>query len=197
MSISPLLQIEATLLRRLMPDLLLREGMTLAGRVAERRGQHGILMLAGTPILAQLPDQVQAGDKLRLLVQDTRGEKVTMKLVQDEPAQAPQTPVLGLPLPDGRTAHLRVDEDGAPSRDQDGDHAVVALVYDSPQLGEIGLRLEIHPGAVTVRAEVAVGGAAELAENHAEELRERLASVTGRAADVRIVPRHKPVDLYA
>jgi hypothetical protein len=196
-SISPLLQVEAQLLRRLMPDLLLREGMTLAGRVAERRGQHGILMLAGVPILAQLPDHVQAGDKLRLLVQDTRGEKVTMKLVQDEPAAAPQTPVLGLPLPDGRLARLRVDEDGAPERRDDGEHAVVALTYDSPQLGEIGLRLEIHPGAVSVRAEVAVGAAADLAEDHADELRERLASVTGRAAEVRIVPRHKPVDLYA
>jgi hypothetical protein len=196
-SISPLLQVEAQLLRRLMPDLLLREGMTLAGRVAERRGQHGILMLAGVPILAQLPDHVQAGDKLRLLVQDTRGEKVIMKLVQDEPAAAPQTPVLGLPLPDGRLARLRVDEDGAPERRDDGEHAVVALTYDSPQLGEIGLRLEIHPGAVSVRAEVAVGAAADLAEDHAEELRDRLASVTGRAAEVRIVPRHKPVDLYA
>ncbi len=197
MSISPLLQVEAQLLRRLMPDLLLREGMTLAGRVAERRGQHGILMLAGVPILAQLPDQVQVGDKLRLLVQDTRGEKVTMKLVQDEPAPSPQNPVLGLPLPDGRVAHLRVDEDGAPERRDDGEHAVVALTYESPELGEIGLRLELHPGAVSVRAELAMGPAAELAEDHAEELRERLASVTGRAAEVRIVPRHKPVDLYA
>ena len=197
MSVSPLLQVEAQLLRRLMPDLLLREGMTLAGRVAERRGQHGILMLAGVPILAQLPDQVQVGDKLRLLVQDTRGEKVTMKLVEDQPAPAPQTPVLGLPLPDGRVAHLRVDEDGAPAQDEDGEHAVVALVYDSPQLGEIGLRLEIHPGTVSVRAELDLGVAAGLAVEHAEELRERLAAVTGRAADVRIAPRHKPVDLYA
>jgi hypothetical protein len=137
------------------------------------------------------------GDKLRLLVQDTRGEKVTMKLVQEEPAPPPQTPVLGLPLPDGRVAHLRVDEDGAPERRDDGEHAVVALVYDSPELGEIGLRLELHPGVVSVRAELAMGAAAELAEDHAEELRERLASVTGRAAEVRIVPRHKPVDLYA
>ena len=197
MSVSPLLQVEAQLLRRLMPDLLLREGMTLAGRVAERRGQHGILMLAGVPILAQLPDQVQVGDKLRLLVQDTRGEKVTMKLVQDEASPAPQTPVLGLPLPDGRVAHLRVDEDGAPSREEDGEHAVVALTYDSPKLGEIGLRLELHPGAISVRAEVAFGAASELAEDHADELRARLAAVTGRAADVRVVPRRDPVDLYA
>ena len=87
MSVAPVLQLEAALLRRQLPDLLLRPGMTLFARVAEREGKHGIIVLAGSPLVAELPDEVQAGDKLRLLVQDTRGERVAMKLVPDEVVQ--------------------------------------------------------------------------------------------------------------
>src|SRR4051794_17103615 len=74
MSIQPLLQVDAAFFRRQMPDLILREGSTLAARVAERHGRHGLITLAGTPLLAELPDGVKTGDTLRLLVADTRGE---------------------------------------------------------------------------------------------------------------------------
>src|SRR5437660_332572 len=67
--IQPLLQVEAALIRRQLPDLLLRPGMTFAARVAERTAGRGIIVLAGAPLVAELPDEVQAGDKLRLLVQ--------------------------------------------------------------------------------------------------------------------------------
>src|ERR671920_492349 len=93
MSIAPVLQLEAALLRRMMPDLLLRPGMTLFARVAERSGQHGIIVLAGSPLVAELPDEVQVGDKLRLLVEDTRGERVAMKLVQEQPAAGVAAPL--------------------------------------------------------------------------------------------------------
>src|SRR5919112_2938192 len=98
MSVAPLLQLEAALLRRQMPDLLLRPGMTLYARVSERQGQHGIIVLAGSPLVAQLPDSVAAGDKLRLLVEDTRGERVTMKLVQEQPAAPPGSAAVAVPL---------------------------------------------------------------------------------------------------
>src|SRR6476659_5481309 len=111
MSVAPVLQLEAALLRRQLPALLLRRGMTLYARVAEREGRHGIIVLAGSPLVAELPDEVQVGDKLRLLVQDTRGERVAMKLIQEQPSAAPQTPVLGLPLPDGTQARIHVDEE--------------------------------------------------------------------------------------
>src|SRR3954468_19804541 len=128
MSVAPLLQLEAALLRRQMPDLLLRPGMTLFARVAERQGQHGIIVLAGSPLVAQLPDEVQAGDKLRLLVEDTRGERVTMKLVQDQPAAAPQNPAIGLPLPDGTHARLTVeDEEYGGADSDDPEHASVSI----------------------------------------------------------------------
>ena len=63
-----LLRVEAALLRNLMPDLLLREGMQMVATVAERAGQKGIIVLAGTPLAAQLPDEVQVGDRLAMIV---------------------------------------------------------------------------------------------------------------------------------
>src|SRR4051794_24315974 len=194
MSVAPLLQIEAALIRRQMPDLLLRPGMTLFARVSERSGQHGIIMLAGSPLVAQLPDEVQAGDKLRLLVEDTRGERVTMKLVQEQPVAPPTNPAVSLPLPGG-DASVRADEREADP--DDPEHASISLTYDSPALGAVGLVLSLAPGAVSVRAELRAGEAFELGADAADELRGRLAEATGRAADVTVVPRHDPVDFYA
>src|SRR5213076_1129041 len=132
MSVAPVLQLEAALLRRQLPDLLLRPGMTLFARVAEREGQHGIIILAGSPLVAQLPDSVHAGDKLRLLVEDTRGERVTMKLVQEQPAPPPQTPTVGLPMPDGTQARLTVEErEAADGENGDPEHASIAIAYES------------------------------------------------------------------
>jgi hypothetical protein len=197
MSVAPLLQLEAALLRRQLPDLLLRPGMTLFARVAERQGQHGIIVLAGSPLVAQLPDEVQAGDKLRLLVEDTRGERVTMKLVQDQPTAPPQNPAIGLPMPDGTHARLTVEEEEYSSREDDPEHASISIGYESPALGMVGLVLALSPGGVTVRAELAAGQPYELATEAAEELRERLATATGRVAEVTVLPRREPLDLYA
>jgi len=195
MSIAPVLQLEAALLRKQMPDLLLRPGMTLFARVAEREGRHGIIVLAGSPLVAELPDEVQVGDKLRLLVQDTRGERVAMKLVQEEPAAPPQSPVIGVPLPDGSTARVSVDERDA-DRD-DAEHASISIGYSAPALGQVGFVLALAPGAVRVRAELAAGAPFELASDAAGELKARLAEATGRAAEVTVTPRREPLDLYA
>jgi hypothetical protein len=195
MSIAPVLQLEAALIRRQLPDLLLRPGMTLFARVAEREGRHGIIVLAGSPLVAELPDEVQVGDKLRLLVQDTRGERVAMKLVQEQPAAAPQTAVVGLPLPDGSEARLAVEEREADP--DDPENASISISYDSPALGAVGFNLSVAPGAVSVRAELAAGEPFELASEAAEELKARLAEATGRTASVTVVPRREPLDLYA
>src|SRR2546423_2102082 len=189
MSVAPVLQLEAALLRRQLPDLLLRPGMTLFARVAEREGRHGIIVLAGSPLVAELPDEVQVGDKLRLLVQDTRGDRVAMKLVQEQPAAAPQTPVIGLPLPDGTQARIQVNEDEHDADREDSEHASISITYDSPTLGAMGFTLSLTPGSVTARAEVAAGESFELASDAADELRARLADATGRAAEVTVVPR--------
>ncbi|MEA2430220.1 MAG: hypothetical protein QOF65_881 [Thermoleophilaceae bacterium] len=198
MSVAPVLQLEAALLRRQLPDLLLRPGMTLFARVAEREGRHGIIVLAGSPLVAELPDEVQVGDKLRLLVQDTRGERVAMKLVQEQPTAALQTPVIGLPLPDGTQARIHVDdEDPDASDDDDPEHASISIGYASPALGSIGFVLSLAPGAVKVHAELAAGEPFELASDAADDLRSRLAEATGRAAEVTVTPRREPLDLYA
>jgi hypothetical protein len=195
MSIAPVLQLEAAMLRRMMPDLLLRPGMTLFARVSEREGRHGIIVLAGSPLVAELPDEVQVGDKLRLLVQDTRGERVAMKLVQEQPVAPPHGGPLSVPLPDGTTAHVTVDEREADP--DDPEHASITISYDSPALGAIGLALSLAPGAVRVRAELGVGQAFDLGLDGADELRARLAEATGRVPEVTVVPRREPLDLYA
>ncbi|HEY0632766.1 MAG TPA: hypothetical protein VGC98_11975 [Thermoleophilaceae bacterium] len=195
MSVAPVLQLEAALLRRQLPDLLLRPGMTLFARVAEREGRHGIIVLAGSPLVAELPDEVQVGDKLRLLVQDTRGERVAMKLVEEQPVAAPQTPVVGLPLPDGSSAQLSVEEREADP--DDPEHASISITYDSPALGAVGFNLSLSPGNVVVHAELGAGRPFELATEAADELEARLAEATGRAAQVTVAPRREPLDLYA
>lgn len=198
MSVAPVLQLEAALLRRQLPDLLLRPGMTLFARVAEREGRHGIIVLAGSPLVAELPDEVQVGDKLRLLVEDTRGERVAMKLVQEQPTAPPQTPAVGLPMPDGSQARLTVEEgeEGA-GGDDDPEHASISIGYSSPALGQIGFVLSLAPGAVSVRAEFAAGAPFELASEASDELRARLVEATGRVAEVTVTRRREPLDLYA
>jgi hypothetical protein len=193
MSVAPVLQLEAALLRRQMPDLLLRPGMTLFARVAERQGQHGIIVLAGSPLVAQLPDEVQVGDKLRLLVEDTRGERVTMKLVQEQPTAALANPAVQLPLP----GEPRVTVDERPADEDDSENASISITYDSPALGAVGFVLSLAPGAVRVRAELTVGQPFDLALEAVDELRTRLGEATGRVPEVTIVPRRQPLDLYA
>jgi len=183
------------MIRRQLPDLLLRPGMTLFARVAERSGQHGIIVLAGSPLVAQLPDEVAAGDSLRLLVEDARGEKVMMKLVQEQPVAPPPSSAVPLPLPGGLEARVAVEEREADP--DDPEHASISISYDSPALGAVGLVLSLAPGAVSVRAELRAGEAFELGADAADELRERLVAATGRAAEVTVVPRHDPVDFYA
>jgi hypothetical protein len=197
MSVAPVLQLEAALLRRQLPDLLLRPGMTLFARVSEREGRHGIIVLAGSPLVAELPDEVQVGDKLRLLVQDTQGDRVAMKLIQEQPAAAPQTPVVGLPLPDGSQARIAVDEEEDDGDPDDPEHASISISYSSPALGLVGLNLSLAPGTVAVRAELAAGAAFDLASESSDDLQARLAEATGRAAQVAVVPRREPLDLYA
>ena len=195
MTVAPVLQLEAALLRRQLPDLLLRPGMTLFARVADRQGQHGIIMLAGSPLVAQLPDEVQIGDKLRLLVEDTRGERVTMKLVNEQPVAPPSNPAVTVPLPGGAEAKLSVEERDADP--DDPDHASITINYDSPALGAVGFVLSLAPGAVSVRAELAAGRAFDLASTASDELRARLAEATGRVAEVTVTPRREAVDFYA
>jgi hypothetical protein len=57
--------------------------------------------------------------------------------------------------------------------------------------------LSLVPGGVRVQAELAAGRPFDLAEGAADDLRARLSAATGRVAEVTVVPRREPLDLYA
>jgi hypothetical protein len=200
-----LLRVEAALLRAQLPELVLRPGMTLPARVMERHGQMGLLLLAGTPLSAQLPDELQAGDRLRLRVEDV-GEQVVLRTVEtptqtaQQQAQPALPPEVALPLPGGRHAEVRVTEQAAERRGED-EPVTVALDYDSPALGTLDLRLVQQPGAAGIQVTVGAmaGAPEERARAAAEELRAALAEATGLPATVRVVGRtpRPRVNVYA
>jgi hypothetical protein len=190
-------RLEAALLRAALPDLVLREGSVLAARVAERSGRHGLLMLAGTALVAELPDDVRAGERLRLAVQDTAGDQVVLRVVPDPPTSVPPG-VMALPLPDGRSAQVRVEEREAGGERGDADEpTVVTLVYDSPALGAIELRLAVDPTGASAHVQVGAGAPFLLAEEGREALRGALEGATGRSAAVEVLARRDPLDVYA
>jgi hypothetical protein len=188
-----LLRIEAALLRANLPELVLRPGMTLPARVMERHGQMGLLLLAGTPLSARLPDELKAGDRLRLRVEDV-GEQVVLRTVEtpatQHQQQVPAPPQLALPLPNGAHAEVRVTEQGAERRGED-DPVTVALDYDSPALGTLDMRLMLQPGGGGLQ--VSVGATAGAPEDRvrgaAEDLRRAIADATGLPATVRVLGR--------
>jgi hypothetical protein len=187
------------LLREEAPDLILRPGMTLMARVVERHEGRGVISMANALLVAELPEQVRKGDTLRLRVHDTTAEQVTMRLLetaQQAQQQAAPPPVV-LPLPG--EPRLRVaDEDpgeGADGGDEPAES--VALVYESPRLGPLDLRLELREGAVRAIVGARAGEPHEIAASAADELRDALATVTGKPADVRVEERRDPLDVYA
>jgi len=197
-----LLRVEAALLRAQLPELTLRPGMTLPARVMERHGQMGLLLLAGTPLSAQLPDQLKAGDRLRLRVEDV-GEQIVLRTVEASAAQQQQAappPELALPLPGGRQAEVRVTDKAEEGRGA-GEPVTVGLTYDSPALGTLDLKLVLQPGGAGLQVTVGAtaGAPEERVRGAAEELRRALGDATGLPATVRVVGRTpKPrVDFYA
>jgi hypothetical protein len=202
-----LLRVEAALLRAQLPELVLRPGMTLAARVMERAGRFGVLMLAGTPLSAELPDELRAGDRLRLRVEEVGTDRVVLRAIETQ-AQAPghagapppPPPALALPLPGGRHAEVRVTERAGERRSAD-EPAAVTLRYASPALGALDLRLVQQPGGGGLQ--VTVGATAGMPEERvraaAEELRRALSEATGLSASVRVIgrPPEPRVNVYA
>ena len=187
------IQLSAALLRNQAPELVLRLGSTVAARVLERHGARGLITIGNAVLAAELPEQVRAGDRLRLLVHDATGDRVTLKLVEQEAAQQP--PLAAVALPNG--ARLRVDPDEQGRDERGGGEHSVAVTYDSPALGAMHFRLALDPRALAVTVRAGAGAPLEMAEKGATELRDALARVTGRAARVTVLPREDPVDVYA
>src|SRR3954447_9631396 len=192
------IRLEAALLRTTMPDLVLREGMVLAARVLERSGHRGLLSMAGRQIAAELPDTLAPGAEVRLRVQEAGPERVVLRVEPQASQIAGAPPMVAVPLPDGSQARLSVEREPQESgggRDGEG-AAAITLSWQSDALGTMALRLTVAPGALRALVEVGPRGL-EVARAGANDLRDALAQATNRPADVRVVERRDPVDIYA
>jgi hypothetical protein len=199
------LRVEAALLRSVLPDLVLREGMRIVASVAERAGQRGIIVLAGTPLAAQLPDNVNVGDVLRLVVAESSPDRVVLQIAADPapnaappPATAPPVAV-AVPLPGGVNARITVDErDGGGRGARDRERHELRVTYASASLGRLELHLALAGGeALRVDVRAAAGAPFELARAGADELAAAIGAATGKPAKVQVSPRHDPLDVYA
>ena len=185
--------IQVAALRSQVPDLTLRPGQRLVARLLEQHENRGLISLAGATLVAELPDGLEDGQRLRLRVDGIDQEKVVLRLLAEAPAP------VALPLPGEAPARLRVDDEsgGEGAERPEGGGESIALVYDTPQLGPLHLRLELDANAVRATIGARAGEPFERAETRADELREALARVTGREAAVTVRPRREPLDVYA
>ena len=169
----PVVAVKTLLLQAQLPDVQLREGTSVLARVASRGESHGVLVIAGIPLTATLPEEIgKAGETLRLSVSDVTPERVTLRL--DEvvnPAAQPPPPPADRPrvtVQDPPTKHVVGGEE----------RSRVALSFSSPVLGRLDLQLE-------------------LAEAASPRLHDGLQARTGLEAAVQVRPRREPLDLYA
>jgi hypothetical protein len=186
--------VQLIMLQQAMPDVSLRLGQSLVARVAERHGDRGILMLAGQPLVAQLPEHVRAGDVLKLAVRDISAEQVVMQMHEGkesaETAPHQDQPVVPIPFPGGPPATIIVDDQARGGEGAgEGDASAIALTYDSPALGPVNFRIGMDGSRVVCEVRVAAGAPLEVAQAAADTLRERLSSATDRAASVTVAPR--------
>jgi hypothetical protein len=183
------LAVDLVLLRATAPELPLAVGRILSARVVERHGErHGILNLAGAIVTAELPEDVQEGDRLRLAIRELSSDRVVL---QHLPPQAP--PPLTAAFGELRVA--LADPDGESG--SEGEEHVVALRCESAALGVVELRLALGGGVLTARVALDAGDALERGRAHAEALRSALSAASGVPAEVEIVPRRESLDVYA
>lgn len=205
--VSAQVAVDLILLRTAIGDAPLRPGMVLAGRVAERSGEHGLLMLRGTPVVAQLPPELAAGTRVRLQVAEATADRVLLQVLPEAPAPAaaapaattvPVTPPVVVPLPGGLTAQVRVEPDGSGSGPEGGagrggGPGAVWLRLDSAELGRLDVRVDALSCAVAVSA----GAPADAARDALPALREALARAVGRPLLVTLHPRTQALDVSA
>jgi hypothetical protein len=188
--------VDLVLLRSTAPDLALVVGRVLAARVVERHGQHGVINLAGAYLTAELPDEVQAGDRLRLVVQEASGERAVLALAQ-EPPSGPQVWVGGMVSAQSASAPgdpVAILGDG--ELGEEGRPHVVTVRFDGEAIGTVELRVTLDEQLVHARAALTDGPALTLARERSDALRAALATTAGRSAEVEIVERPRPLDVY-
>jgi hypothetical protein len=194
--------VAAALLRAQLPDVSLRVGASMMARVASRGDSLAVIVIAGIPVTAQIPPEVEAGATLKLKVQEVTPERVTLRIEPQQPAQVPTattpTPLVGMAAaPLQLPARVEVEEPPARRRGADGEPAdVVALSFNSPTLGRLDLRLELRGDRLLAEVTTPAGRPHAIAAEGSERLRAKLEQ-SGLDATVNVRPRHTPLDLYA
>jgi hypothetical protein len=188
----PVVAVKTLLLQTQLPDISLRPGTSVVARVLSRGEAHGVLVIAGIPLTAQLPREVgMTGETLRLSVADVTPERVTLQLEQVVP------PAVQAPVPHEPRARVQVEEQARTVREGGEERSSVALSFHSEALGRLDLRLEVAGARVTAAVEAPAGRSFALADAASGRLHDGLQARTGLEPEVRITPRREPLDLYA
>jgi flagellar biosynthesis protein len=175
------LAIDAALVRAVLtPDLKLAVGRELMARVATLAGDgRGTLNLAGVPLPAELPDNVKAGDELRLVVRELTPDKVVLAIQEDAGQAQPPPPLVDAPLvpmPQGGSVQI-TDRDAASGQRGEGTHTLT-LRYDAAAFGPIDMTFTLSSGALRLALTVPQGSSYTAADGAATGLVERLTDAT-------------------
>jgi len=198
------LAVNPLILRALVgPDINIVVGRAMMARVIMvNPGGRGSLSIAGYLLEAELPEGVQAGQDLRLVVRDVSPERVLLGITDDRPAApapapaAPAAAPVPVPLPGGGTIQV-TERDAEPSSGSSGRSHELSLRYNAPALGAVDLRLALNPASLQVTVTVARGEPLERMQAAAGELRQGLAGELARGVSVTVTGRHEPLDVYA
>jgi hypothetical protein len=176
-------------------ELRIAPGRALMARVVNTDGHgRGVITIAGEPLEAALPDHVQAGQELKLVVRQATPERVVLGLAD----QVPNPQAEAVPLPGGGSIRIADEDSETPGRGgaRTGTHTL-SLRYDAPALGAVDLRFELTPTALRLGVAVAPGHPLQQAQARATELQEALQAAVEQSVSVAVEPRHDPLDLYA
>jgi hypothetical protein len=176
-------------------ELRIAPGRALMARVVNTDGHgRGVITIAGEPLEAALPDHVQAGQELKLVVRQATPERVVLGLAD----QVPNPQAAEVPLPGGGSIRINDDDPGTPGTGgaRTGIHTL-SLRYDAPALGPVDLRFELTPALLRLTAGLAPGQPLAQATIRATELQDALQAAVERPVSVVVEPRHDPLDLYA
>jgi Flagellar hook-length control protein FliK len=187
----PIVSVAVAALRAQLPDFTLRAGSTVMARVAAKHEQHAVIVLAGMPLTAKVPDEVEAGATLKLKVKDVTPERVTLQI-------EPQA-LEGQPPPPAAPPQPKVTVEEAPQRTRGADGEpvdVVTLAFHSPTLGRIDLRLELRGERLDTEVTASAGPPLEAARTDSERLRANLRTA-GLDPTVTVRPRRESFDGYA
>jgi hypothetical protein len=176
-------------------ELRIVPGRGLLARVVSADGNgRGALSIAGALVDAELPEQVQAGQELRLVVREVSESRVVLSLAD----QLPPPPPAPVELPGGGSLRVNEeDEPGGPAGAAAPGSQRLSLRYDAPSLGPVDLRFELDAGSLRVVVALTPGEPLQLGEEGADQLQAALRTALNRAVSVTVAGRREPLDLYA